>query len=184
MVVLSLMAGLKSGLVDSVFSLASWVVGGLVAFRASGPILSHLPARFQGTSPGRSPDRGPSVPGDILRDPAHRKRRRRHHRKAGRAGLDRFSAPSSAWRGGSSSPRGGVLPRRLPSPRFADHPGSRALPLLAPAGRVVAGLAPDRCARVWIVAGRASRPPQRPAGRGGRGLDFDSRFRSAGSLRA
>ena len=152
-VVLSLLAGLKSGLVDSIFSLASWVVGGLVAFRGSGPILTHLPARFQ-QLPGSQLLAGVllflatyfviRLIGSMLGGQS----------KEGAAGADRFfgtlfglvrgillAAAVASFLVGYLPPTSGVIKN------------SRSLPLLAPAGRIVAGLAPasirERMDRGW-----------------------------------
>jgi membrane protein required for colicin V production len=164
-VVLSLLAGLKSGLVDSVFSLASWVVGGLVAFRVSSPVLAQLPARFQNL-PGALLLTGVllflvtyfviRMIGSLVGGSS----------KEGATGLDRFFGTLFGLARGVflaaavASFLVGYLPQ---DSRFIR--GSRALPYLSSAGRVVAGLAPasirSRMDRGWE---RLRAAPEQPAG--------------------
>lgn len=152
-VVLSLLAGVKNGLLDSVFSLASWILGGLAAFRGSEPVLGKLPARFQ-TLPGAQILTGVllflltyflvRMIGTLVGGSS----------KEGTGALDRFLGTLFGL------VRGVFLAAIVASFLVGYLPGdsrllrgSRALPILAPAGRVVAGIAPtsvrQRMQRGW-----------------------------------
>jgi membrane protein required for colicin V production len=164
-VVLSLLAGVKNGLLDSVFSLASWVLGGLAACRASGPVLGRLPARFQAL-PGAQILTGVllflltyflvRMVGSLVTKSS----------KEGTGPLDRFLGTLFGL------VRGIFLAAIVASFLVGYLPGdsrllrgSRALPFLSPAGRLVAGIAPttirERMLRGWarLQAESASTPP-------------------------
>jgi membrane protein required for colicin V production len=141
-IVLSLLAGLKSGLLDSVFSLASWVVGGLAALRLPGPVLAHLPARFQ-QLPGAQILTAVLVflatyfvirmVGSLLARSS----------KEEASGLDRFMGSLFGLLRGVflAAAVASFLVGYLPADSLTTRE-SRALPHLAPVGRIIAGLAP------------------------------------------
>lgn len=165
-VILSLLAGLRSGFVDSLFSLASWVVGGLVALRLPRPVLAHLPAGYQ------------RLPGAVILTAVllflaayfvirFLGSKLAGTSKEGASGLDRLTGALFGLL------RGVFLAAAVASFLVGYVPASsrtiresRALPLLAPVGGVVAGLAPGAVReRMDLGWGRLrSRPHGGPGG--------------------
>ncbi len=142
LVLLSLIAGFKNGFVDSLFSLAAWLGGILVGVHLARPVLDRLPP-FTHRVPGAV-----IVTGVLLFLVAFSALRLLGAALAGKRKSD--PEPADRWLGALFGlARGLFLAAATASFLVAYLPAegkvlrqSRSLPLLAPAGRVVAGMAP------------------------------------------
>jgi membrane protein required for colicin V production len=166
LVLLSLLAGFKSGFVESLFSLAAWLGGVLLGVHLAKPVLDHLPAVVQ-RIPGAV-----FLVGVLLFLIAYAILRLIGGALGGKGGTE--PAAGDRWLGGLFGlARGLFLAAAIASFLVAFLPSegrilreSRALPLLAPAGRFVAGLAPgalrERMDEGWNrLAERDRVPPGR-----------------------
>jgi len=141
-VLLSLLGGFRSGFLESIFSFAAWLVGALVAFYGWRPVLEHLPARMRGL-PGAPILVGVLVflalfflirlVGLMITGDG----------KPGAPPIDRLLGAVFGLARGLflAATLASFLVAYLPSQSRVVR-GSRALPLLAPVGRIVAGMAP------------------------------------------
>jgi len=143
-VVLSIIAGVRDGFVDSLFSIASWLGGALVALYASHVVLAHLPEALR-TFPGISILAGVllflltffvvRIVGMAITG----------HGKSAIGPIDRLLGV------GIGMARGALLVAIIGSFMVAYLPAdgtimrkSHALPVVGPLGRVVAALAPAK----------------------------------------
>jgi membrane protein required for colicin V production len=143
LVLLSLLAGFKNGFVESLFSLAAWLGGILLGVHLARPVLDRLPALVH-RIPGAV-----FLVGVLLFLLAYALLRLLGAALGARSGKE--PTAGDRWLGGLFGLARGLflgaavacfLVAYLP-PSGRIMQGSRVLPLLAPAGRFVAGMAPE-----------------------------------------
>ena len=141
--ILSLLSGWKNGIFESLFSLAAWVGGILVAFHASRPLLERMPPSIQAIpgAPILAAVAAFLVAFLLIRVTGHAIG---SSAQAGPGGTDRFLGVAfGAVRGILlAAAIGSLLVAYLPREARVIRE-SRALPFLAPAGRLIGSLAPD-----------------------------------------